>query len=49
MKGFVYIMTNNNNSALYTGVTRDLTERVIQHNAKKHPDSFSEEKLSGCF
>ena len=41
MKGFVYIMTNNNNSALYTGITRDLTERVIQHNAKKHPDSYS--------
>lgn len=41
MKGFVYIMTNNNNSALYTGVTRDLTERVNQHKVKKHPDSFS--------
>ena len=41
MKGFVYIMTNKNNSVLYTGVTRDLKERVLQHQSKKHPDSFS--------
>ena len=41
MKGFVYIMTTNNNSVLYTGVTRDLKERVTKHKTKKHPDSFS--------
>jgi putative endonuclease len=41
MKGFVYIMTTNNNSVLYTGVTRDLKERITQHKTKKHPDSFS--------
>ena len=41
MKGFVYNMTNNNNSALYTGIIRDLTERVIQHKVKKHPGSYS--------
>jgi putative endonuclease len=41
MKGFIYIMTNNNNSVLYTGVTSDLNERVLQHKSKKHFDSFS--------
>ena len=28
---YVYIMANKNNNVLYTGVTRDLTDRVIQH------------------
>jgi putative endonuclease len=41
MKGFVYIMTNNNNSVLYTGVTSDLNERITQHKVRKHPGSFS--------
>ena len=41
MKGFVYILTNNNNSVLYTGVTSDLKERVNQHKSKKHVNSFS--------
>jgi putative endonuclease len=41
MRGFVYIMTNSNNSVLYTGVTSDLKERIIQHKSKKHLDSFS--------
>jgi len=41
MKGFVYIMTNDNNSVLYTGVTSDLIERVNQHKSKKHIDSFT--------
>jgi putative endonuclease len=41
MKGFVYIMTTGNNSVLYTGVTSNLKDRVIQHKSKKHPDSFS--------
>jgi putative endonuclease len=41
MRGFVYLMTNKYNSVLYTGVTSDLKERVIQHKAKKHPNSFS--------
>ena len=41
MKGFVYIMTNNNNSVLYTGVTSDLNERINQHRSKKHINSFS--------
>jgi len=41
MKGFVYIMTNKNNTVLYTGVTSDLQERVLQHLNKRNPHSFS--------
>jgi putative endonuclease len=41
MKGTVYILTNNNNSVLYTGVTSNLKDRIEQHKNKKHPDSFS--------
>lgn len=41
MKGVVYILTNKNNSVLYTGVTSDLKERIKKHKSKKHPDSFS--------
>jgi putative endonuclease len=41
MKGFAYIMTNSANKVLYTGVTRDLVNRVDQHKTKKHPGSFS--------
>ena len=29
--GYVYIMTNKNNTVLYTGVTSDLQKRVWQH------------------
>ena len=41
MKGFVYIMTNLNHSVLYTGVTSDIKERVLQHKSKKYNLSFS--------
>lgn len=41
MRGFVYILTNVNNTVLYTGVTSDLTVRITQHKEIKHPDSFS--------
>jgi putative endonuclease len=41
MKGYVYILTNNYNSILYTGVTSDLRERILQHKRKKYVDSFS--------
>ena len=30
----VYIMTNRNNSVLYTGVTGDLKKRIFQHTNK---------------
>jgi putative endonuclease len=41
MKGFVYIMTNKNNTVLYVGVTSDLIDRVFKHKSKKYPNSFS--------
>ena len=41
MKGFIYILTNKNNSVLYTGVTSNLKERIAQHKRRKHPGSFT--------
>jgi len=41
LKGFVYILTNTNNSVLYTGVTSCLKDRINQHRTKKHTKSFS--------
>jgi putative endonuclease len=41
LKGVVYILTNKDNSVLYTGVTSNLKDRIKQHKLKKHPDSFS--------
>ena len=41
MKGYVYIVTNENNTVLYTGVTRDLRDRLIKHTEKKYPGSFT--------
>ncbi len=39
--GFVYILTNKNNTTLYTGVTADLIKRVEEHKLKIKPNSFS--------
>jgi len=41
MKGYIYIITNKNNSVLYTGVTSDLKTRITRHKLKKYPGSFS--------
>lgn len=41
MKAFVYILSNKNNSNLYTGVTRDLQGRLYQRKTRKHPYSFT--------
>lgn len=38
---FVYIMTNRNNTVLYTGVTNDLSRRVWEHKHKVNIGSFS--------
>ncbi|MBI4944820.1 MAG: GIY-YIG nuclease family protein [Bacteroidetes bacterium] len=39
--GFAYIMTNKNNTTLYTGVTSDLRIRTYKHKNNFFPDSFS--------
>jgi putative endonuclease len=41
MKGFVYLLTNKNNSVLYAGVTSNLKERIERHKHSKHPNSFT--------
>ena len=40
--GTVYIMTNNTNKVLYTGVTSDLLQRVYQHRTHAMPESFTD-------
>ena len=37
----VYILTNKNQSVLYTGVTNDLEKRLYEHKTKVYPNSFS--------
>jgi putative endonuclease len=39
--GFIYIMTNKNNTTLYTGVTSNLFNRVQEHKDKLHQQSFT--------
>ncbi|CAN5364622.1 GIY-YIG nuclease family protein [soil metagenome] len=39
--GFVYIITNQYNTVLYTGVTSALLARIEQHRTKFFPNSFS--------
>ncbi|MGU3376058.1 GIY-YIG nuclease family protein [Chryseobacterium sp. M5A1_1a] len=39
--GFVYIMTNKNNTTLYTGVTSNLPKRVQQHKESYYSQSFT--------
>ncbi|WP_288243421.1 GIY-YIG nuclease family protein [uncultured Chryseobacterium sp.] len=39
--GFVYIMTNKNNTVLYTGVTSNLPKRVCEHKGKFFELSFT--------
>ncbi len=38
---FVYIMTNKNNTVLYTGVTSELRHRVWQHRTHFYAESFT--------
>jgi putative endonuclease len=38
---YVYILTNKNNTVLYTGVTRDLEVRVWQHKRRSNLKSFT--------
>lgn len=39
--GFIYILTNKNNTTLYVGVTANIIDRVQQHIQKLHPKSFT--------
>ena len=38
---FTYIMTNQLNTVLYTGVTSELENRCVQHRNKNYPDGFT--------
>ena len=39
--GCTYIITNQYNNVLYTGVTSQLRARIWEHKTKFHPKSFS--------
>ena len=39
--GAIYILTNKNNTVLYTGVTSDLRKRLYEHKNKSHPSGFT--------
>jgi putative endonuclease len=39
--GFIYIITNKNNTTLYIGVTSNLPKRITEHIEKRFDDSFS--------
>lgn len=39
--GFIYIMTNANNTTLYVGVTSNLPQRVLEHKERRCQQSFT--------
>ena len=39
--GFIYILTNNNNTVLYVGVTSNITTRIRQHRSGFFKKSFT--------
>tara|TARA_R110000765_G_C18493384_1_gene554329 strand:- start:210 stop:494 length:285 start_codon:yes stop_codon:yes gene_type:complete len=39
--GFIYILTNKNNTTLYIGVTANLEQRIKQHKSKIDKKSFT--------
>jgi len=41
MTYYVYILTNKNNSVLYTGVTKDLLRRVYEHRCHLDKNGFT--------
>jgi putative endonuclease len=40
-KFYVYILTNQNRTVLYTGVTNDLEQRIIEHYQNRGGESFT--------
>lgn len=41
---YVYILCNQKNGALYTGMTNDLGARVLEHKNKTNPKSYTARK-----
>jgi len=41
MDYYVYILSNETNVAIYTGVTNDLIRRVAEHRSHNKPNSFT--------
>ena len=41
MEYYVYILSDNLNRVIYTGITRDLIRRVYEHKNNLDPDSFT--------
>ncbi|MBE6916432.1 MAG: GIY-YIG nuclease family protein [Ruminococcaceae bacterium] len=41
MTYYVYILANNTNTVIYTGITNDLIRRVYEHRQKVDPKSFT--------
>ena len=39
--GYIYILTNKNNTVLYTGVTSNLTNRLYQHRTGQFKNAFT--------
>ena len=39
--GYVYLLTNKNNTVIYTGVTNNLKRRLEEHCQKINPKSFT--------
>jgi len=38
---YIYILTNKNNTVLYTGVSSNIEQRIYQHKTKKDPACFT--------
>ena len=39
--GFIYMVTNKNNTTIYVGVTSNLPARILEHKTKQYKNSFS--------
>ncbi len=39
--GYIYILTSNNNTVLYTGVTSNLAQRIWQHRTGQYKNAFT--------